>query len=144
MPSQHSYVDMSPFKLFVLAFAVIMPLSLLGCPSNKNQPSATMPTANSPAAPKTTTDFDADRAFEHVRKQVEFGPRPAGSAELEKTRGYIIDQLKSYGLKVTNDEFHATTPLGDRRMVNVIAELPGDSSDVIIIGIHYDTKYFKE
>ena len=88
---------MSPFKLFTLAFALILPLSLLGCPSKNNQPSATTPAANSPAT-KTTTDFDGDRAFEHVRKQVEFGPRPAGSAELEKTRGYIIDQLKSYGL----------------------------------------------
>ena len=143
MPSQHSYVDMSPFKLFVLAFAVMMPLSLLGCPSNKNQPSATMPTANSPA-PKTTTDFDADRAFEHVRKQVEFGSRPAGSAELEKTRSYIIDQLKSSGLSVTTDEFSPVTPQGTKKMVNVIAELPGESSDVIIISSHYDTKYYKE
>jgi Zn-dependent M28 family amino/carboxypeptidase len=79
-----------------------------------------------------------------VRKQVEFGPRPAGSAELEKTRNYIIDQLKSYGLKVTTDEFHAITPLGDKKMVNVTAELPGESNDVIIISSHYDTKYFKD
>src|SRR5690348_12283506 len=114
MPSQHSYVDMSPFKLFVLAFAVIMPLSLLGCPSNKNQPGATTSTAKSPA-PKTTTDFDADRAFEHVRKQVEFGPRPAGSAELEKARSYIIDQLKSSGLSVTTDEFSPVTPQGTKK-----------------------------
>jgi hypothetical protein len=85
MSAQSFHVAMPPFKLFTLAFAIILPLSLLGCPSNKNQPGATTPTANSPA-PKTTTDFDAERAFEHVRKQVEFGPRPAGSAELEKTR----------------------------------------------------------
>src|SRR5512138_1598007 len=98
--SHNFQVAMPRFRLFTLAFALILPLSLLGCPSNKNQPSASTPTANSPA-PKTTTDFDGDRAFEHVRKQVEFGPRPAGSAELEKTRDYIIDQLKSSGLKVT-------------------------------------------
>ena len=134
---------MPPFRLFTLAFALILPLSLLGCPSNKNQPSATTPDANS-SAPKTTTDFDADRAFEHVRKQVEFGPRPAGSAELEKTRDYIIDQLKSSGLKITTDEFYPVTPQGGKKMVNVIAELPGESADVIIISSHYDTKYFKE
>ena len=90
------------------------------------------------------TDFDGDRAFEYVKKQVEFGPRPAGSAELEKTRAYIIDQLRSFGLNVTTDEFHPTTPQGDKKMINVVAELPGSSSDIILIGSHYDTKYFKE
>jgi glutaminyl-peptide cyclotransferase len=29
-------------------------------------------------------------------------------------------------------------------MVNVIAEIPGESKDVIIIASHYDTKYFKD
>ncbi len=29
-------------------------------------------------------------------------------------------------------------------MVNVTAELPGESNDVIIISSHYDTKYFKD
>jgi Zn-dependent M28 family amino/carboxypeptidase len=79
-----------------------------------------------------------------VKKQVEFGPRPAGSAELEKTRAYIIDQLRSFGLNVTTDEFHPATPQGDKKMVNIVAELPGASPDIIIIGSHYDTKLFKE
>jgi glutaminyl-peptide cyclotransferase len=128
-------------RLFTIVFVLILPLSLLGCPSNSNKPSDMAPT-NSPT--KSGSDFDGNRAFEHVRKQVEFGPRPAGSAELEKTRGYIIDQLKSSGLNVTTDEFHPVTPQGEKKMVNVTAELPGDSSDVIIISSHYDTKYFKE
>jgi len=130
------------FRFLSLSIVLAFPLLLLGCPSSTNKP--TEANSATPVTNAAKSDFDGDRAFEHVRKQVEFGPRPAGSAELEKTRGYIIDQLKSYGLKVTNDEFHATTPLGDRRMVNVVAELQGDSSDVVIIGSHYDTKYFKE
>ena len=129
------------FRLLKILFALMLPLSFLGCPSNSNKPIDTTPT-NSPA--KSASDFDGNRAFEHVRKQVEFGPRPAGSAELEKTRSYIVDQLKSYGLNVTGDEFHPATPQGEKKMVNVIAELPGESSDVIILSSHYDTKYFKE
>jgi Zn-dependent M28 family amino/carboxypeptidase len=79
-----------------------------------------------------------------VRKQVEFGPRPAGSAELEKTRAYIVDQLRSFGLTITVDEFQATTPVGQRRMANIVAELPGSSSDIVILSSHYDTKLYKE
>ncbi|HVS21205.1 MAG TPA: M28 family metallopeptidase, partial [Pyrinomonadaceae bacterium] len=41
-------------------------------------------------------------------------------------------------------EFHPVTPVGDRKMVNVTAELPGESSDVIIISSHYDTKLIRE
>jgi Zn-dependent M28 family amino/carboxypeptidase len=88
--------------------------------------------------------IDGERAFEHVRKQVEIGPRPAGSAELAKARDYIVGELKSYGLNVTLDEFTTKTPVGERKMVNVTAELPGESSDVIIVSSHYDTKLFKE
>jgi hypothetical protein len=124
-----------------LAFVLIVPFLLLGCPSNTNKPAdGSTPPPASPAK----SDFDGERAFEQVRKQVEFGPRPAGSVELEKTRNYMIDQLKSYGLNVTADEFHPTTPVGDRKMANVIAELPGESNDVVIVSSHYDTKLFKE
>ena len=130
-----------PFRLFTVAFALVLPLTMLGCPSKSNQP---VNTTTPPSTGKSASDFDGDRALEHVRKQVEFGPRPPGSPELEKTRAYMIEQLKSYGLHVTTDEFNATTPIGERRMVNVTAELAGESSDVIILASHYDTKYIKE
>jgi hypothetical protein len=116
---------------------------LFGCPGGGNKPAeinAPTPVAEAPAK----SDFDGDRAFEYVKKQVEFGPRPPGSPELEKTRAYIVDQLRSFGLNVSTDEFQAKTPVGDKKMTNIVAELPGPSADIIIIGSHYDTKLFKE
>ena len=128
-----------------LALILFVPLILLGCPGGTNVDRRIITEPDAPGAPaKSSSDFDGERAFEHVRKQVEFGPRPPGSAELEKTRSYMIDQLKSYGLKVMTDEFNSVTPVGDRKMVNVTAELPGESSDVIIISSHYDTKLVKQ
>ena len=87
-----------------LAWLLFVPLMLLGCPSGANKPGSDSSVTPARSEVKPASDFVGERAFEHVRKQVEFGPRPAGSAELEKTRNYIIDQLKSYGLKVTTDE----------------------------------------
>jgi len=130
-------------RFLALAFLLLASLILLGCPSGANKAVDERPTDPSSAG-KSASDFDGERALEHVRKQVEFGPRPAGSAELEKTRNYLIDQLKSYGLKVDIDEFQATTPIGERKIVNVIAELPGESTDAIIVSSHYDAKLFKE
>lgn len=88
------------------------------------------------------TAFDGDRAMAHVHKQLEFGPRVSGSAQLAKTREYIAGVLKSSGLSVTADEFNASTPVGERKMVNLTAEIPGESKDVIIIASHYDTKLY--
>lgn len=137
-------------KFYALAFALIFPLGFIACPGSNNAGVQTQTVqntqANTSSSPQgaQTSAFDARRAFEHVRKQVEFGPRPPGSPELAKTREYIKGELKSYGLKVTEDEFNATTPVGDRKMVNIMAELPGESADVIIVSSHYDTKLFKQ
>jgi hypothetical protein len=104
------------------------------------------PAPSSDQSGKTTktTAFDGARAFNHVKAQVEFGPRPAGSAALEKTREYIVRELKSYGLKTTLDEFTDATPRGKVKFKNVIAELPGETSAIIILASHYDTKPIRE
>ncbi|HEY0319666.1 MAG TPA: M28 family metallopeptidase [Pyrinomonadaceae bacterium] len=138
-----------------LLFLLIVSFGLAGCKSNpaptsnsSNQPSAnttaTTATAPTPQPQAQPIAFDGGRAFEHVRKQVEFGPRPAGSEELARTREYLINELKSYGFSVTTDEWTATTPIGPRKMVNVTAELAGESTDVVMLSSHYDTKYYKK
>ncbi|HET9532367.1 MAG TPA: M28 family peptidase [Blastocatellia bacterium] len=86
------------------------------------------------------TDFDASRAFEHVKKLVAIGPRPPGSEAIKKTQAYIESELKSYGLKVIPDSFDARSPRGTVPMKNIIGELPGEKQDVVIIAGHYDTK----
>jgi|ERR1043166_1666668 hypothetical protein len=132
----------NPLKLTLHSFAFALLLVLFGCPGNNNRTEMGSSTPEPAKAKKT--DFDGERAFEYVRKQVEFGPRPPGSPELEKTRAYIVDQLRSFGLNVTIDEFQATTPQGQKKMANIVAEMPGSSSDIIVICSHYDTKYIKD
>ncbi|MEK7830819.1 MAG: M28 family peptidase, partial [Acidobacteriota bacterium] len=116
----------------------------------ENGSTATKPVAQATPAATTdaekikTTAFEAERAFNHVKAQVAFGPRPAGSAAIEKTREYLVKELKSYGLNATLDEFTDTTPHGKTKFKNVIAELPGETANTIIISSHYDTKEFKE
>jgi Zn-dependent M28 family amino/carboxypeptidase len=105
---------------------------------------AVTPTPTPAPVQHPSTGFDGERALSHVKAQVDFGPRPAGSPALDKARAYMIQQLTSYGLKPTLDEFTADTPQGKVKMKNVIAELKGQTDKVIIIASHYDTKYFKE
>ena len=132
---------------FVLA--LLVPFLFAACPNNdklESKRSSTgtraQPTALPPVVPGAVA-FNGERALEHVKKQIDIGPRPPGSPELAKTRAYLSSQLNSFGLKVTSDVFHASTPIGDKEMTNITAEVPGESKDVIMITSHYDSKYFK-
>jgi Zn-dependent M28 family amino/carboxypeptidase len=134
----------SAIRNSLLFFACLATLACAKDGVASKSPSPEVKTAPTAEPQKKTTAFDGERAFNHVKAQVEFGPRPAGSAAIEKTREYLVKELKSYGLKVTLDEFTPATPQGKVKMKNVIAELPGASPDIIAIGSHYDTKPFKE
>jgi glutaminyl-peptide cyclotransferase len=86
--------------------------------------------------------FDSSRAYEHLRRQVGFGPRPSGSAALTQTRQYLLTELKTAGIQAHEDAWDATTPLGPVRMVNVIATIPGRRTDRIGLATHFDTKLY--
>ncbi|MDQ1560386.1 MAG: hypothetical protein QOD32_3446 [Pyrinomonadaceae bacterium] len=136
---------------YTLALLLLLTLALNGCngnnASNHNaQGNAASSASATPSAATQATAkaFDGERAFAHVRRMVEIGARPAGSAELARTREYLSGELQAAGLNVTADEFTEQTPGGARRMVNLTAELAGESPDVIIVASHYDTKPFKE
>ena len=86
--------------------------------------------------------FNGDRAFADLEKLVGFGPRPAGSEALAKSRDYIVEELRKAGLRPQLDEFTAQTPRGPRRMTNIRAVRAGARPDVIALAGHYDTKLF--
>ncbi len=88
--------------------------------------------------------FDSSRAYQHLRRQVGFGPRPAGSAALARCREYILAELEATGIETREDPFEAATPLGRVQMVNLVATIPGRRSERIALATHYDTKLFRE
>jgi Zn-dependent M28 family amino/carboxypeptidase len=90
--------------------------------------------------PDKITDFDAVRAYNHVKNMVGYGPHPSGSEAIKKAQEYIEKEFKSYGLKVTEDNFESVTPRGNVPMKNIIGELPGEKPEIVLITGHYDTK----
>ena len=102
------------------------------------------PEAQSPKPEAKDVKFDSSRAYEHLRQVVSFGPRPAGSPAIERTRTYITDQLKAVGVPVVQQSFVAKTPIGEIPMVNLVATIPGTRRERIAITGHYDTKLFRE
>jgi glutaminyl-peptide cyclotransferase len=127
---------------------LVAPLLFIGCPKDDPppRPRASVSTSTRPntPAPPIVTAFNGERAMDHVKKQIEFGPRPPDSEQLAKTRAYITNELKSSGLNVSLDEFTASTPQGEKKMANIVAEIPGETKTLILITSHYDTKFFKD
>src|SRR5256885_6841300 len=90
------------------------------------------------------TQFSGEKALAHVQHLVDFGPRPAGSEAIEKSRAYIKEQLKSCGWTVTEQAFTDQTPRGPVQFVNLIAA-SGNGLKVkplLLLCGHYDTKIF--
>jgi glutaminyl-peptide cyclotransferase len=127
---------------------LVAPLLFIGCPKDDPppRPRASVSTSTRPdnPTPPIVAAFNGERALDHVRKQIEFGPRPPDTEQLARTRAYITSELKSYGLTVSLDEFTAKTPQGEKKMANIVAEIAGETKTLVLLTSHYDTKFFKD
>ena len=137
-----------PDRLALLAIVIVMPVMFAACPKNDppRRPQAGISTGSRAVVPVVpgVVAFNSERAMDHVRKQINFGPRPPDTPQLKKTREYISSELKSYGLAVSLDEFTAETPQGQKKMANIVGEIAGETKTLVLIASHYETKYYKD
>ncbi|MBM4426898.1 MAG: M28 family peptidase [Chloroflexi bacterium] len=103
-------------------------------PTDMNTPSA--PT---PGLPPEPAFFDGQRAYEDVKTQVAMGPRTPGSAGHARIREWMRTELESAGWIV---EVHESERMGNP-IYNIIAKR-SDESPEIILGAHYDTRFFAD
>ena len=84
--------------------------------------------------------FDGQRALAEAQAMVDLGPRDAGTEGAEKAALAIAERLKAHGVEARLETFTNATPLGPKPFRNVVGEVSGDGSGVIILGSHFDTK----
>ena len=118
----------------VLAAQVAIGLTLVALVATDNLPFVGDDDANGKAtpaaAPKPAVDrFDGAAAFRLLRRQVEMGPRPAGSAESRRL-ARLLRRIVPRGR-------YQAVPDGLR---NVIGTVRGREPGYIVVGAHYDTK----
>src|SRR5688572_20419189 len=83
--------------------------------------------------------FDGDQAYADVHTQVDFGPRTPGSEGHAKIREWMRAELESAGWIV---EIHESNRRG-HPIYNIIAKR-NDEAPQIILGAHYDTRFFAD
>jgi len=131
------------------AFVACVGLAAVACADSPSRApdvavTAAAVTPDSQKTPATaaarSAPFDGARAWAHLERQVQFGPRPSGSAALSGARLYIVEQLKAAGIAVREQAFVGKTPAGDVPMANVIGTIPGRRPARLAIASHFDTK----
>lgn len=85
-----------------------------------------------------------ESVMRHVEKMVSYGPHPPGSEAQKQVGAYIIRQLESFGLEVRSQTFEPFTPRGRLEMTNIWGVAKGESSRILLLASHYDSKYFED
>ncbi len=79
--------------------------------------------------------FSGERAYGHVVTQIEFGPRPTGSAAQTEMIDWLVEKLLAAGW----DAEVQTLEIEGQTVRNVIARR-GAGAEWIVLGAHYDTR----
>lgn len=88
--------------------------------------------------------IDAVLAFSFASKNASIVPRHSGSPGAEQSADWIAAEAgKLKRFRTERMEFEDLTPSGKMRFCNLIATLPGKSSECIVVAAHYDTKKFQ-
>lgn len=122
--------------------AILIGISLLLCVACKNkQNTQKKPEATSQSASKSSIEFNADSAFQHVVRQCDFGPRVPGSQAHANCGDYIVSVFESYGLEVKQQRAQQT--MWDGKVFecrNIIASHLPQAAHRILLCAHWDSR----
>ena len=122
----------SPSARRLLLVPILCAVCLLGSSCGKSGASL----------PCRIPDHELAEILRDISDCVAQGPRFSGSPGAEKTAEWIRDRIAAAGRSAEPDVFTDRTPLGPAVFRNVILDVPGRSDRFLVIGAHYDTKYF--
>ena len=108
-----------------------------------------------PPPPEPAPDpsqFSGERAWEHLERLVEIGPRVSGTPGAEAARSYIRAQLEAVGLEPRPLSFDVQLAVaaeevaeGETRKLSfesILAEIPGESTDLVVLAAPFDSRHF--
>jgi len=91
-------------------------------------------------------EFSGERAMRHLEAICNLGPRPSGSAAMDRQRALVARHFRAAGATVTGQAFQ----IRDRRtgapvhVENLLVTWHPDRTERIILAAHYDTRPFPD
>lgn len=93
--------------------------------------------ADRPSAP----EFQADRAWSHLVRQMSFGPRYAGNDGHRRQLAWMVEELEFRADTVVRQAFTATDSSGKTlRMTNLVARFRPELAERVLLVANWDTR----
>jgi len=137
----------STFQLFSLITILAI---FSGCVADQSKTKTTKTSNQKETTPKqkpnyTVPQFNADSAYAFIQKQVDFGPRVPNTPEHVACGNWLVNQFKSYGIKVQVQEASLKAFDGTLlRSKNIIAKYKPERRRRIMFCAHWDTRPFSD
>jgi hypothetical protein len=125
----------APFWICLLGLG----LWLGGCRSASTQP------LEQPPISLSANSFSGDAAYAHLKALAALGPRVTGTPGAEQARAYLDAELKKIGVEVEDVDIEGAVDAqgAPRKLENVVAKIPGESAQLIVLAAPYDTRRFE-
>ena len=125
-------------KYFFLPIIIL--LSLFACKSDK-----TIDTPIKRVKNLTIPKFNSASAYHFVAKQVEFGPRVPNTEAHQATKKWLVNQLKTAGAKVIEQDFVATAYTEEKlNSTNIIGQYNPKAKERIVLAAHWDSRHITD
>jgi len=88
---------------------------------------------------RNNKQFNENRAFRDIEKQLSFGPRIPGSLAHKKTINYISNNINdNWKVEIDSGTYY------NHEITNIIAKNNNNTDDLLILGAHYDTRMYAD
>ena len=128
------------YKTLILSSLLIL---LASCDDNRNNKAVTQTTTQKQVI--TIPSFNADSAYNYVKKQLDFGPRVPGSDAHKQCANWFINFFEEKADTVYIQDFK--TRLYDGKAIdgkNIIASFNPNAKKRIILAAHWDSRPFAD
>ncbi len=90
--------------------------------------------------------FDGRQAFEYLRQVCQLGPRPSGSAGMQRQQQLLTEHFTKLGARVSRQVIEIRHPENGSPvpMVNLVMEWHPDRAERVLLCAHYDTRPFPD
>ena len=127
-------------KLFLISLVLF---SMTSCDNKQNSKPAAQPAPQ--VKQVVIPDFNADSAYNYVKKQLDFGPRVPGSVAHKQCAEWFVDFFSGKADTVYVQDFR--TRLYDGRGIdgkNIIAAFNPEAKKRILLAAHWDSRPFAD
>lgn len=132
-------------KILFPALALCLTLAFTSCSNNGNEEKHPPVKEVKPEPKLFAPRFNADSAYQHIDRQVGFGPRVPGSKAHEQCADWLVSKFSGYGLETVMQKAPMSTYDGKKwTLKNIIASYKPEQKRRVLLCSHWDSRPFAE